>query len=134
MRSYDEILQKIDESANPGKKLFPYTTQPKSVYRRDEDYVSEISDTWRGFMGKCKGVHRSKFKRIIRDTTITGSRLLRPEKVKLSVFSGNIRKFARFRRDFEKIVVPGPRSSSLRNQRKLFKRRYQNSRGKCRKY
>ena len=62
------------------------------------------------FTEKCKerdtGSADNIRKEFVMENNRAEMKMLRPEKIKLPIFTGNIRNFARFRRDFGKIVVP----------------------------
>ena len=116
MRSYEERLPKIDVSlCKSWKEIISLHDTSENL----EGFINEMRITsvrlaiqdghslGMVFMGKCEmvvGSERGSSELSI-DTNM-GSRLLRPEKVKLPIFSRYIRNFTRFRRDFEKIVVP----------------------------
>ena len=118
MRSYGERLREVYDNFNKSWKdvISCYDTDEDLQRVADEIRITatrlEIQDMLSRaevFEEKCRSIEDRNVDGddvTVESTFRSEINMLRPEKIKLPNFSGNIRNFARFRKDFEKIVVP----------------------------
>ena len=117
MKSYDKRLHEIGENLNKSWNdiisLHDTERDLESVsrelnFKAMKLKIHSVHSEALVFIEKCSEMNTltSHTPTPVQGETSSTKTLLRPEKIKLPTFSGNIRNFTRFKKDFEKIVVP----------------------------